>query len=1085
MERRKPNLLARSCFYSLAIASALAMTSAQVLAASHGTPSVEAVQQADVVKGNVVDQNGDPIIGATVTLKGTNKRTVTDLDGNFVLQGAAKGTLEISYIGYKTQLVATNGTGKVKVKMQEDNATLNEVVVVGYGTQKKATLTGAVSMVEGDEVLKGRATSNVGTALQGAIPGLTITRSSSRPTSNPTISLRGGISVNAASPLILIDGVDAYAWELNSLNPNDIESISVLKDAAASIYGARAAGGVILVTTKRGKTGKVKVSYNGAVTANFVGKKYPAATGSEWAQMMLMADQNDTNHQHGASSLWAIMGFTRDAYEKVMANEAFDWTNGSTTYRIDPAHADQIDAVYGTTWGTNHNISVTGGGENVKTVTSLGFSDDRSLIKVVYDGQKKYNFRNNTDFQIGKFVKLETGISYDYKYENTPSYGIGYGLQDFYVFPLYTASGEKYYDNFGGNNVLGHLTEAGKDKSNNYMLRLSGKATVDLSFISQALKGLSAYAKGSIRQYNYNQKKQHHYPQFYDYYTDEVTNNAQKASRSKKEELYETNTRALYQLYEFFLNYDRTFGDHHIAAMFGNTNELRDNYSTTAYRSSQNEQTLSDLNVYDTTTDKITKSESYKWSYVSLVSRLNYDYAGKYLLEGTWRHDGSSRLVKKNRWQDFFGVSAGWRISEEAFLRDIDALSNLKLRASWGQAGSVSSIGNYEAYSAISTGTTIYNGTKYATSWLSGITDDSRTWETVNTTNVGVDFGFLNNRLSGTFDYFWRKNNGMLINITYPATYGGKAPSTNSGEYKTHGWELTLNWQDHINKDWSYQAGFSLSNAKTNVTSYKGKTAINWGVNSIVEGKPLNALYVFKTDGLFQTQEEVDEYYAQMNGKVSGSLINNVKNGTVNELTPGCVRRVDMNGDNDITKSDLYFYGDTDPHYTFSLNLGLTWKNLDFTCFFQGVGQQYHVRNGQMGCAFWSGWTNTNGTFIDNTWYAGDEYGYHKANTGASQPLISRNGSRNAWNYKNYNDINVYNDWYMRCKQIQLGYTLPKTWLSRTPFEKVRVWVSGEDLFDISNIKDGYDPENQSSMGTFSGVDVFASSLSFGLDVTF
>ncbi len=269
------------------------------------------------------------------------------------------------------------------------------------------------------------------------------------------------------------------------------------------------------------------------------------------------------------------------------------------------------------------------------------------------------------------------------------------------------------------------------------------------------------------------------------------------------------------------------------------------------------------------------------------------------------------------------------------------------------------------------------------------------------------------------------------------------------------------------------------------MTSYKGKTAINWGVNSIVEGKPLNALYVFKTDGLFQTQEEVDEYYAQMNGKVSGSLINNVKNGTVNELTPGCVRRVDMNGDNDITKSDLYFYGDTDPHYTFSLNLGLTWKNLDFTCFFQGVGQQYHVRNGQMGCAFWSGWTNTNGTFIDNTWYAGDEYGYHKANTGASQPLISRNGSRNAWNYKNYNDINVHNDWYMRCKQIQLGYTLPKTWLSRTPFEKVRVWVSGEDLFDISNIKDGYDPENQSSMGTFSGVDVFASSLSFGLDVTF
>lgn len=1082
---KQSRLKTKAQLCSLLMASALTMTVGQAFASQPETASVSAIQQAGVVKGQVTDENGEPIIGATITLKGTENRTVTDLDGNFTLQNAKKGTLEISYVGYKTQEVATSGNGRVAVKLVEDNTTLNEVVVVGYGTQKKATLTGAVSMVEGEDVLKGRATTNVGTALQGAIPGLTITRSSSRPTANPTISLRGGISVNAASPLILIDGVDAYAWELNSLNPNDIESISVLKDAAASIYGARAAGGVILVTTKRGKTGKLTVTYNGAATANFVGRKYPAATGSEWAQMMLMADQNDTNHPGGASTLWSIMGFTREAYERVMNNEAFDWENNGRTYRIDPLNANQVDAVYGTTWGTNHNLSIQGGTENIRTVTSLGYSSDRSLIKVVYDGQRKYNFRNNTDFQLGKFVKVETGVSYDYKDQNTPSYGVGYGLQDFWVFPLYTASGDKYYDNFGGNNVVGHLTEAGKDKANNYMLRLSGKVTLDLSFINPALKGLSVYAKGSIRQFNYNQKRQHHKVQFYDYYTDEVTNNAQISSRSKKEELYETNERALYQLYEFFLNYDRTFGDHHVAAMFGNSNELRDNYSTTAYRSSDEPVTLNDLNAYDHTTDRITSSDAYKWSYVSLVSRVNYDYLGRYLIEGTWRHDGSSRLVKKNRWQDFFGVSGGWRISDEPFMRNIKWLSNLKLRGSWGQAGSVSSIGNYEAYAAISTGTTVYGSNRFATSWISGITDDSRTWETVNTTNIGVDYGFFDNRLSGTFDYFWRKNNGMLINITYPATYGGTAPSTNSGEYKTHGWEFTLNWQDRINKDWSYNAGFSISNATTEVTSYRGRTAITWGVNSIIEGKPLNSLYVFKTDGLFQNQTEVDDYYNQMNGGVSGSLLSNVRKGTANELTPGSVRRVDLNGDNDITRDDLYYYGDTDPHYTFSVNLGLTWKGLDFTAFFQGVGQQYHVRNGQMGCAFWSGWTNTNGKFKDDTWYAGDEYGYHAANTGATQPLISRNGNRNNWNYKNYNDINVHNDWYVRCKQIQLGYTLPKQWLAKTPIEKLRVWVSGEDLFDISNIKDGYDPESQSSMGTFSGVDIFSSSLSFGLDVTF
>ena len=1046
--------------------------------------SIQTIQQNGVVRGTVTDVNGEPVIGATVTQKGTNNRAATDLDGRFTLPNAAGKTLVITYVGYKTvEVTATNG---IKITLREDNNVLEQVVVVGYGTQKKATLTGAVSMVQGDEVLKGRATSNVGTALQGAIPGMTVTRGSSRPTENPKISIRGGISANSNDPLILIDGVDAYAWELNSLNPSDIESISVLKDAAASIYGARAAGGVVLVTTKRAKAGRATVTYNGSATANFVGRKYPAASGSEWARMMLMADQNDSNHPAGASSLWAIMGFSATEYEKVMNNEAFDWTSGAYKYRIDPLNADQVEAVYGTTWGTNHNISLQTGNENIKSITSLGYASDRSLITEVFDGQRKYNFRNNTDFRLGKFVTIETGVSYEAKKTDVPTYGIGFGLQDFYVFPLKTASGEKYYDNFGGNNVLAHLHDGGKTVTHDYMFRLSGKLTVDLSFINPVLNGLSFYTKGSIRQFNSNKKAQSHAIQLYDYYTDEVTNNAQVGSRSKIEQLTETNTRALYQLYEFFLNYDRKFGDHHVSAMLGNTNELRDNYITEAYRSNGKSYVGdADLNLYDTTTDRITKSEAYKWSYISIISRLNYDFAGKYLLEGTWRHDGSSRLVKENRWDDFFGASAGWRISEESFMKGLNWLSNLKLRASWGQSGNVASIGNYEAYAAIATGTTVYNGILYPTSWISGITDPTRKWERVNSTNIGFDYGLFNNRLYGTFDYFWRKNNGMLINISYPDTYGGTAPSTNSGIYKTHGFEFTINWNDHIGSDFNYHAGFTLSNAKTEVTSYAGKTAINWGVNSIIEGKPLNALYVFKSDGLFQNQTEVDDYYAAMNGNVSGSLLGGVKKATANELTPGCVRRVDLNGDKDITKDDLYYYGDTDPHFNFGITLGAEYKGFDFSVFFQGVGQQYNVRNGQMGCAFWSGWTNTNGYFMDHTWYAGDSKGYHAENTGALFPLISRNGSRNNWNYKNYNDINVINSWYARCKQIQLGYTLPKTLLRTTPFQNIRVWISGENLFDISNVKDGYDPEVQAKMGTFGGVDVFASSVSFGLDVTF
>lgn len=1094
----------RILFSAMLVSSMLVSGSIPTYAEVH---NVQEIMQGLKVQGKVVDAMGEPVIGASILEKGTTNGVITGIDGDFILNvTSSKSVIVVSFVGYETIELPATDTKLQNLVLKEDAELLDEVVVVGYGVQKKATLTGSVAMVEGDDVLKGRAASNVGTALQGAIPGLTVTRSSSRPTENATISIRGGISANSSDPLILIDGVDAYAWELNSLNPNDIENISVLKDAAASIYGARAAGGVILVTTKRAKEGKTTITYNGSVTANFVGRDYPAATGSEWARMMLMADYNDINHLSGASSLWTCgsQNWNYEFYENIMNNKAFDW-NGTNLLRIDPLNANQVDLVYGTTWGTSQNLSIQSGNENLKSITSLGYSNDRSLIKAVYDGQKKYNFRNNTDFGVGKYIKVETNVSYDYKKTDVPTYGVGYGLQDMWIFPLYTESGKHYYDNFGGNNVLAHLTEGGKTETNSYMFRLGGKATVDLSFIHESLKGLSFYAKGNIRQYNENVKSQSHKVQMYSYYDVEngpqTTNGATVGSKANLESLTEINTRALYQLYEFFLNYNRTFGQHNVSAMFGNSNELRDNYMTGMYRSSNGTVSLDDLNVYDTTTDVINPNNSqfvkdsgsrykdkwgsYKWAYVSLVGRVNYDYAGKYLVEGTWRHDGSSRLVKDNRWQDFFGASVGWRLSEEAFVKDIDWLSNLKLRASWGQSGNVSTIGNYEAYPQISTGTTVLNGTKVPTSWISGITDDSRTWETVESTNIGFDYGFFNNRLSGTFDYFWRKNNGMLINITYPQVYGGKAPSTNSGKYKTHGWELSINWQDKINKDFSYNIGFSLSNAKTEVTSYEGMTAINWGVNSIVEGKPLNALYVFKTDGMFQNQSEVDAYYEQMNGNKSGSLMGNVKNGTTNELTPGCVRRVDLNGDNDITKDDLYYYGDTDPHYNFGLNIGLNYKDFDFSIFFQGVGQQYNVRDGQMGCAFWSGWTNTNGYFMDNTWYPGDDKGYHAANTNAKFPLISRNGNRNNWNYKNYNDVNVINTWYARCKQIQIGYSLPKAWLNKTPLGKVRVWLAGENLFDISNVKDGYDPEAAAKMSTYSGIDIFASSVSFGLDVTF
>ncbi len=368
---------------------------------------------------------------------------------------------------------------------------------------------------------------------------------------------------------------------------------------------------------------------------------------------------------------------------------------------------------------------------------------------------------------------------------------------------------------------------------------------------------------------------------------------------------------------------------------------------------------------------------------------------------------------------------------------------------------------------------------------VGGLTDTSRTWERVVTTNLGLDWGLFNNRLSGSFDYFWRKNKGMLISITYPQVLGASAPATNAGNYKVHGWELALNWQDHINKDWSYNVGFTLADSRTKITSYEGATSISPGSNGHVEGYPVNSLWVYKSNGLFQNQQEVDNYYASMNGNVSGSLISNVTQGTDNALTPGSVRRVDLNGDNDITTDDLYYYGDTAPHYTFGINLGLSYKNFDFSAFFQGVGQQYNVRSGTLSCGFYAGYTNQNHYFLDHTW-TDDTAPYYPGNQGNDVfPILSRNGNRNTWNYKDYNDVNVMDNWYVRCKTLQLGYTLPKGLLSKVNIQNLRVWVAGENLFAISNVKDGYDPESSSSSGTYSGVEIFPKSVSLGLDITF
>lgn len=1046
------------------------------------------IAQTGTVKGQVVDENGEPIIGASVLLKGSSNGVITNIDGNFVLNGVSKGVLVISYIGYKTQEVSISGKPLIKVVLKEDTEVLDEVVVVGYGVQKKQTLSGSVTQVRGDEVLKGKATQDVASALQGTIPGLTITRSSSRPGNEGTsITLRGGISVNEMSPMIVIDGVEAYSWELSQINPNDIESVSVLKDAAAAIYGTKAGAGVILVTTKRGKEGKAKITYSGSVHANLVGKRFPVASGQEWAEMLVEATTNDAYaYLKNGEPQWNWWLWPEETWRTMAAGERYEGVVAGLWRVLDPT-SDQFDAVYGTTWGQSHTVTISGGSDKVKAMTSLGYANDRSLIDLVYDGQKKYNFRTNVDYKVNDWVKTEFNLSYDKRHTSTPQQGVGHGIQDFYIFPLYNEYGQ-YYDTFGGNNLLAKLDEGGRNNNTEEILRLGGKMTLDLN---KLVKGLSITGSGNIRMRHHKKiERQTHVTMYdwagetktYDGLPDYSLGTGAVKTETKDADCWVKNTReeVLFQTYSAFVNYNNSFADHTIGLMLGMTGEKSHYEKNYGYRKNMTVDDLDDINLGDATTAEATGGSN-EVGMISYLSRLNYDYKGIYLLEGLFRRDGSSRFAKENRWANFAGISGGVRFSELSFVKDWNIFDNLKIRASYGETGSQSGIGNYDYISSIITGTTIFgfNGTKVPTARVDGMTSSDRTWERVATTNFGLDFGVLNNRLTGSFEYYIRENKGMLISMTYPSTIGASAPKSNSGNFKANGWELMLNWNDKIGKDFTYNIGFTLADAKTEITEYNGAIAISNGVNNkvkgsaFIEGKPLNAIYVYKTNGYLQNEAEVDAYYKEIT-KTAGGI--HPTQGTSDQLCPGSVKKVDISGDGRITTDDLYYYGDANPHYQFGINLGANYKNIDFSMFIQGVGKQNVVREGSLSSPWNTGWTNQNATFMGNTWT--------ENNTDARYPIMSRNGARNNWNYKWYNDINVSNCWYARAKNIVLGYTLPKSWLKKVSLENLRLYIAADNLFEFSNVKDGFDPESKVATGQ-GNVDVYARTVSFGIDLTF
>jgi TonB-linked SusC/RagA family outer membrane protein len=928
-----------------------------------------------------------------------------------------------------------------------------------------------------------------------------VTRGSTRPGSEDVaMKIRGDISVNGnSSPLVLIDGIAGSLDELNQMEPNDIENISVLKDASAAIYGARSASGVLLVTTKRGKKGAAKITYNGSMSATINGVQPPITTNAEWLDMFFEAQYRDAMASNPTLTTeedimkqfnWWILAsgsvlpgvdangktYDRDVlWQALHDGETLTLTNSGKTYRYEPNHY-LMDELYGSASSQKHSLSISGADDKFGYMASLGFSDNDSQLKVAEDGERKYSGRLNMDYQATKLMKFETGMSYEIRNITTPSTDVGNGYYDPWFWPLYNANGH-FYDTFGNRNPVGGMVGGGQIKTDFHTLRANIKATLNLA---QYVEGLSFSGTGAYKTVGKDIQTLRTKIQYYDWADVATTNRQSPGSLSEEILKWESVTLG------GFANYERTFNNvHNVTAMLGMTAEQEDYKKVLASRNNgplYEGSDLVDLDVMVSATNNGASGGQSSWGFVSYLTRLNYNYSDRYLVELLGRRDGSSKLSIDQRWKNFYSVSGGWVISNEDFMRDLVWLNNLKVRYNYGKTGSVEGIANYERYATIATGNAFFGSTLAAQPSLSlgGMTSELRTWETIVSHNAGLDFAFLRNRLSGSFDYFSKTNDGMFIPVTYPAVLGTTAPKTNNGKFGVKGWEFSLNWRDKIGMV-TYNIGGFIADASAKVLELENNENVpNPGKNSNrLTGMPREAIYVYQTDGIFQTQTEADAYYEKYywneahSGPKSGNILPAPQEQGTNRLRAGARKLVDLDGDGAITTKDLSYAGDAAPHYTFGFKAGLEWKGVDLQAFFQGVGEQVVLRTGSIYAPWVVNYTLQNSSFMGKMWT--------ENNTNTEYTVASRDANFNRFNYEN-KDVSVQHSAYLRMKSMIIGYTIPRSLTSKIPLEKVRIYFSGDDLWEWTKIKDGYDPEHgEASNNTFP----FSRLLTVGLDITF
>jgi TonB-linked SusC/RagA family outer membrane protein len=987
--------------------------------------TVNALGQSQTLRGKVTDGQGNPLPGVTVLVKGTANGTATDPEGRFQLSASqSPATLVFSFIGFDTkEMAATSGTD-LQVTLAESAKQLGEVVVVGYGVQKKVNLTGAVSVVSG-EMLTQRPVASASLALQGNAPGVTVTQQSGAPGGDGgTIRIRGLASISAGqNPLILVDNVE---MSLDAIDANNIESISVLKDAsAAAIYGSRAANGVVLITTKRGKQG-VSVSYNAYVSkqeATDMPEKVSAL------QHMKLWDVAETNVGKPAAFTNQIA-----AYE---ANGADNFTRFDTDWKSLVLTNNGLMQ--------NHNINLSAGTEKIKVFASGSFLDQNGLTATTR--HKRTDLRFNSDLALSKKLSASVDMVFNqgnrtWPGQSTPAAIIRYMLGLTPTAPGRFATGQ-WGEGWANNNPAAQA-EAGGFTNN-----VSDSRILTGTLKYQPIAGLDLLATYSS---NYNVSRNRNLLAQYDIYAADPANMTQlKLVRPypANNSLTDYNGQSYQNLFRTQATYNKSLGKHNFSLLGGFSAEDWRLSGVSASRINLLSTDMPYLNAGETIGQSLSGGEE-RWSMASVYSRLNYNYADKYMLELNGRSDASSRFREDNWWALFPSASVGWRLSQENFWAGISQYVNeAKLRASYGALGNQNIGSIYPTYSTYNTGTAhnyYFNNVINPGYALTEAANPLIQWETSKVLDIGADLGFLNNRLGLTADYFQRDVENMLVRDLVPNYVGLSAPFINIGSMRNTGWELGLNWRDQV-RDFNYQVQFNLSDVKNEVIDIGNKEYIS-GSKIIKEGEALNAYYGYIAEGLFQTTAEIPTTAA------AGTPENPFHYGNT---APGDIRYRDMNQDGLITDADRTVLGHNFPRYEYSLNLGAQWKGFDLSAFFQGVGKRDNYLSITGAQPFYS--QSFQGTIFKHQL----DY-WTPENTDATYPRLTGNSIANNYAASSYW---IKSSAYLRLKNLVLGYTLPTSISEKVKMKSARLYVGGQNLFTWDNFFPGFDPEQVDSGAEF------------------